>query len=335
MPNDKLARVEAFLEEHKGNRETCVMCPRACRTDRRTGVGECGEPWLPASPARIFHFGEEPPITGVRGSGTIFFSGCNLHCVFCQNFPISQLHQANRSLAIEGLADAMLELRNRGAHNVNLVTPSHYIFQFVEALKLALERGFDLPIVYNSSGYDSLPIVRRLDGIVDVWLPDAKYASDDVARRFSDAPNYVAVDRKALTEMFRQTGGRLDTDDDGIATKGMIVRHLVLPGQVENSKAVLKWIAEELSPAVHISLMSQYFPPIASPPMILSPTSTAGLPPLNTTRSRTSPNRSASRTDGSNPPKNRHHYVECVSSPSGAEDVPERSRGESDRRHPV
>lgn len=260
MDNKKLARVEAFLEEHRGNLESCVLCPRACRTDRRVAVGECGEPWLPRISSANLHFGEEPPISGTKGSGTIFFTGCNLHCVFCQNFPISQLHQANRSLTIEELSGVLLELQNRGAHNVNLVTPSHYTYQFAGALKLALERGFDIPIVYNSSGYDSLPVIRSLEGIVDVWLPDSKYASDEIAKRFSDAENYVAVNRKALTEMFRQTGGRLDTNDDGIATGGMIIRHLALPGQVENSKAVLKWIAEELSPAVHISLMSQYFP---------------------------------------------------------------------------
>lgn len=256
----KIQAVEKFLDEHAANGTSCVMCPRTCRVDRNVTTGFCGEPYLPRIASANIHTGEEPPISGTRGSGTIFFSGCNLRCVFCQNFPISQLHQANRTLTIEDLAGTMLELQSRGAHNVNLVTPSHYVYQFVEALRIAIGRGFALPVVYNSSGYDSLPVVRSLEGIVDVWLPDSKYASNEAAVRFSDAPGYVGVNRKALTEMFRQSGSSLDTDDDGIARKGMIVRHLVLPGQVENSKAVLKWLAENLSPAVHISLMSQYFP---------------------------------------------------------------------------
>ncbi len=260
METLKAARIEAFLAEHTGNRTSCVMCPRACGIDRHTAAGECGEPYQPRIASANLHFGEEPPISGTKGSGTIFFSGCNLHCVFCQNFPISQLHRANRDLDAEGLAQTLLKLQARGAHNINLVTPSHYVFQFVEALRIAVAEGLTIPIVYNSSGYDSPPVVRSLEGIVDVWLPDSKYAADETAKRFSDAPNYVAVNRKALAEMFRQCGSAIDTDGDGIIRRGMIIRHLVLPGQVENSKQVLRWIAENLSPEVHLSLMSQYFP---------------------------------------------------------------------------
>lgn len=262
MNEAKLARIERFLADHAGNVEKCVMCPRACGVDRRVELGECGEPFYPRIASANLHTGEEPPLSGKRGSGTIFFAGCNLHCVFCQNFPISQLHRANRETDAEGLAEMMLALQKRGAHNINFVTPSHYVFQIVQALKIAVERGLVIPIVYNTSGYDSLPVIRSLEGIVDIYLPDAKYADNAVAGKYSDAPNYVEVDRKVLKEMYRQTGNELiyDDIDRDIAVKGMIIRHLIIPGEVENSKRVLEWIARELSPSVHLSVMSQYFP---------------------------------------------------------------------------
>jgi putative pyruvate formate lyase activating enzyme len=180
--------------------------------------------------------------------------------MFCQNFPISQLHSAAKTLTTEGLADTMLSLQKRGAHNINLVTPSHTIYQTVAALGIAVEKGLIIPIVYNTSGYDSLPIIRGLDGIADIYLPDSKYGFDNIADEYSSAPNYTQVNRNVLIEMYRQTGPEIEVDKAGIARRGMIIRHLVLPGNTANSKAVLKWIAENLTPAIHLALMSQYFP---------------------------------------------------------------------------
>jgi putative pyruvate formate lyase activating enzyme len=236
------------------------MCPHRCMVDRHTAQGRCREPYFPRVASFNLHHGEEPPISGENGSGTIFLSGCNLNCVYCQNFPISQLHQANRDLTIEGLADVMLGLQKRGAHNINFVTPSHYLFQIVEALEIAVEKGLTIPIVYNTSGYDNVEMIRDLDGVLDIYLPDAKYLSPDVSKRYSNAADYFEVDQKVLLEMFSQTQGLLEMDESGIAFKGMVIRHLVLPGNVENSKAVLKWIAENLSSRVYISIMAQYFP---------------------------------------------------------------------------
>lgn len=223
-------------------------------------MGRCREPYLPRISSHNLHHGEEPPLSGERGSGTIFFSGCNMNCVYCQNFPISQLHQANTLMSIEDLSGIMLELQKRGAHNINWVTPSHYVYQAVAALEKALEKGLMLPIVYNSSGYDRPDVITDLEGIVDIYLPDMKYMDAETSRRYSNVANYFEMDSACLLEIFRQTGGKLALDNDGIATGGMIIRHLVLPSNLENSKKVLKWIRENLSADVHISIMAQYFP---------------------------------------------------------------------------
>ena len=260
MKSEKLKQIETFLENHRGNEECCRMCPRDCKVDRHQKVGECREPYLPRIASANVHKGEEPPISGERGSGTIFFAGCSLHCVFCQNFPISQLHQANRQLTIAELADTMITLQKRGVHNINLVTPTHYILQIVSALKIAYENGLEIPIVYNTSGYDRVEIVRDLEGIVDVYLPDIKYADDHLSMFYSSVPDYVEVNRACLSEMYRQKGVELDLDESGIIRSGMIVRHLALPTHPENSTQALKWLSENLSPKISLSLMSQYFP---------------------------------------------------------------------------
>jgi putative pyruvate formate lyase activating enzyme len=208
------------------------------------------------------HFGEEPPISGTRGSGTVFFSGCPLRCVFCQNYPISQLANGNE-VSIEWLAVRMLDLQNRGAHNINFVTPTHYVPQIVEALAVAVSRGLSIPIVYNSSGYEDLETLRLLDGVVDVYLPDMKYGDDEQAARCSSAPGYVSVNRAAVAEMYRQVGD-LFLDGEGIAVRGLIVRHLVLPGNIAGTRMVLEFVAS-LSPTVTIALMSQYFPAHEAP----------------------------------------------------------------------
>ena len=238
----------------------CRLCPRECGADRLSGEeGFCRSGDQPKVASWTLHPWEEPPISGTRGSGTIFFSGCTGRCLFCQNYPISQLGVGN-VVTVERLAEMMVELQRRGAHNVNLVTPTHFVPQILAALPPAIEMGLRLPVVYNSSGYESVEVLRLLDGVVDVWLPDAKYATDDVARRLSGFSRYVEHNHAALGEMYRQVGDELLLDDEGIAQRGLIIRHLVLPGGLAGTREVLRWIAKELSPRVHVSLMGQYFP---------------------------------------------------------------------------
>jgi putative pyruvate formate lyase activating enzyme len=204
------------------------------------------------------HFGEEPPISGKRGSGTIFFSHCNLHCIYCQNYPISQFGHGRIIQPLE-LADMMMDLQQRGCHNVNLVTPSHMVAQILEALLLAVRRGFCLPLIYNSSGYDSPKALALLDEIIDIYLPDMRYSSNESAALLSGVKDYVEVNRVAIREMHRQVGV-MQLDDTGIAVCGLLIRHLVLPHDLAGTRQTLQFIAEEISPQSHISLMSQYFP---------------------------------------------------------------------------
>jgi putative pyruvate formate lyase activating enzyme len=204
------------------------------------------------------HHGEEPPLSGTKGSGTIFLTNCNLRCVYCQNYPISQM--GNGTVRTTGeLACQMLSLQEQGCHNLNLVTPTHFVPQILKALGIARDRGFALPIVYNTGGYESLETLRLLDGIVDIYLPDMRYNDNAVALKYSDAPHYVESNRAAIREMYRQVGN-LVMDEQGIAKRGMIIRHLVLPGGLSGTEGVMKFLAEEISQDVTISLMSQYFP---------------------------------------------------------------------------
>jgi putative pyruvate formate lyase activating enzyme len=205
------------------------------------------------------HPWEEPPISGTRGSGTIFFSGCTGRCRFCQNYPISQYGYGNR-VSVERLAGMMLELQKRGCHNINFVTPTHFVPQILSAVEVAAADGLRVPLVYNTSGYERVETLRLLEGVVDVWLPDAKYASDPGAQRISGFPHYVENNRAALREIYRQVGETLVLDKEGIALRGMVVRHLVLPENLSGTAQVLRWIADELSPRLHVSLMDQYFP---------------------------------------------------------------------------
>jgi putative pyruvate formate lyase activating enzyme len=204
------------------------------------------------------HFGEEPPISGTRGSGTIFFTSCNLRCIYCQNFPISQLGNG-LEVTTQDLAEMMISLESRGCHNINLVTPSHFVPQILEALSFAWERDFDLPLVYNSSGYDSVEALKLLEGIIDVYLPDMRYSDNQVAKRLSSAQDYVEVNREAIKEMYRQVGD-LVTDAEGIAKRGLVIRHLILPHNLAGSKKTFEFIKAEISPKVYVSLMGQYFP---------------------------------------------------------------------------
>lgn len=238
---------------------SCDLCPHDCRVNRLAGeTGVCRAGWLPRIASANVHHGEEPPISGTKGSGTIFLSWCSLHCRFCQNFPISQLGNGEE-ISTRGLAERMLRLQRQGVHNINFVTPGHYLPQILAALWLAIPQGFRLPLVWNSSGYERAEVLQLLDGIVDIYLPDMKYADEEPAVRFSSAPGYRDVNRAAVLEMLRQVG-HLELDDEGIAVKGLIIRHLVLPEGSAGSRETLRWIAENLGTETHIALMNQYFP---------------------------------------------------------------------------
>ena len=247
------------IEEAKRHLSSCRLCPRYCEVDRLQGkVGFCQA----TDRVRVYkykqHFGEEPPISGTQGSGIIFFSNCTLGCYFCQNFPFSH-NQLGRDISPRTLAKMMLVLQEQGAHNINWVTPTHFIPQLLEALKLAIESGLRLPIVYNTNGFDSPEALSLLEGIVDIYLPDFKYALSEPAHKYSKARIYPDASQTAIKEMFRQVGF-LRMNEDGIATRGMIVRHLILPGQLDNTFEVLRFLAEEISPHIHLSLMTQYLP---------------------------------------------------------------------------
>jgi putative pyruvate formate lyase activating enzyme len=236
----------------------CRLCPNDCRVDRVAGEkGKCltGAEAVVASFGS--HFGEEPPLTGFRGSGTVFFSGCNLKCIYCQNFDISQLRHGTEVTPAR-LADIMLSLQAQGCHNINFVTPTHVIPTIIRALTIAAEGGLSLPLVYNSSGYDSTETLRLLDGIFDIYMPDFKYAEEKSGMRLSGIKRYPEVAQNAIREMHRQVGD-LKVDKQGIAVKGLIVRHLILPGHTDESKRVIDFI-KSLSAGTYLNLMEQYHP---------------------------------------------------------------------------
>jgi len=241
----------------------CCLCPRKCGVDRASKKGYCRSGLLAGVASHNIHFGEEPPISGTRGSGTVFFHHCTMKCLFCQNYPISQLHDFPE-VDDQGLSAMFLELQKRGAHNVNLVTPTHFVPQIVRAVRLARREGLKIPLVYNTSGYERKETIELLEGIVDIYLPDMKYADDGLAVRYSDAKDYVRNNRESVLEMYRQTGP-LVTDASGIAVRGLIIRHLVLPGAAGDSKKVLDFIASKISRDAVVSLMSQYFPAWKAP----------------------------------------------------------------------
>jgi len=242
---------------------SCDICPRECGVDRLRGkTGYCHSGWQPIVASVCDHHGEEPVLSGRRGSGTIFFGNCNLRCCYCQNHQISQNwkgQQANQT-DCHTLARHMLHLQDDlGCHNINFVSPSHFVPQIVKALLEAIPMGLEIPLVYNTNGYDSLKTLKELDGVIDIYLPDLKYASDAYAYRFSRAREYVSHSRNAIREMYRQVG-ELVVDGDGTARKGLIVRHLILPNGIAGSRESLAWLAREVSPKVAVSLMSQYHP---------------------------------------------------------------------------
>jgi putative pyruvate formate lyase activating enzyme len=268
----KVRLIDKALKVLAPHRMSCHLCPRACRVDRQMGErGFCGIGELPIVSHNCLHFGEEPPLSGYydykknmetgsrsSGSGAIFFAGCNLKCVFCQNYQIS--HQIHGSVtSIDVLASSMNSLQEKGALNINLVTPTHVILPILEALKIAYSRGLQLPLVYNTSAYESYETIAQLSGIVDIYLPDLKYFSKDIASRFSNAPDYAERASEAIREMYAQVGD-LEVDEQGNALRGMIIRHLILPTYTDDSCAILEWIAANLSTQVPVSLMSQFYP---------------------------------------------------------------------------
>ncbi|MFB0526237.1 MAG: radical SAM protein [bacterium] len=239
--------------------EKCRLCPRKCLVNRlQDEKGFCGAGKRVAVSSYNLHFGEEPPISGYRGSGTIFFTHCNLRCCFCQNYPISHLGNG-QEVEISQLAKMMVKLQKLGAHNINFVTPTHFVPQIVEALELAIREGLNIPLVYNSGGYDSVETLKLLDGVVDVYMPDAKYSNPQSARTYSRADDYFEVNKKALLEMHRQVGD-LKMDKEGIARQGLLIRHLVMPEDVVGSRKVLEFIAKNISQNTYMSIMAQYHP---------------------------------------------------------------------------
>ena len=242
---------------------SCDICPRECKVNRlENETGFCHSAYLPVVSAVCAHHGEEPAISGSRGSGTIFFGNCNMRCVYCQNYQISQnwKKQKSKEMDCHTLAENMLYLQDElGCHNINFVSPSHFVPQIIRAIVQAVPMGLRVPLVYNTNGYDSIASLKELDGIISVYLPDLRYASDNWAKKFSQTQDYVVRARQAIKEMYRQVGD-LVVDEFGLAQRGLIVRHLILPNGLANSEETLAWLAQELSPTVTVSIMSQYLP---------------------------------------------------------------------------
>ncbi|MFA5256006.1 MAG: radical SAM protein [Candidatus Omnitrophota bacterium] len=256
---NKLKLIHDAVKKFDGALKRCAICPRRCGVDRQGGKrGYCRAPINPVVYNYIQHHGEEPALSGSKGSGTIFFSYCNMKCAYCQNYQFSQLDNGEK-IAIERLASIMLDLQRSGCHNINLVSPTHYVPQILMALEIAVGKGLNIPIVYNTSGYDSPDTIKMLDGIIDIYLPDMRYSDNDMAVKYSDAPGYVEYDRSSIEEMYRQVGD-LAMDKNGIAVKGLIVRLLVLPNEVSGTKQSLKFIRERISKNTCLSIMSQYYP---------------------------------------------------------------------------
>jgi len=249
---EKVRTAEGILKE-------CTLCPRNCRVDRTSGkVGVCKTGDRPFVASWGPHFGEERPLVGRYGSGTIFFSHCNLRCIFCQNWSISHLGEGSE-ISHERLARLMIEIQEMGCHNINLVTPTHQMPMILHSIAIASEMGLNLPIVYNCGGYESIEAIRILDGVVDIYMPDFKYSDPEMAMRYSKAKDYPQVAKAAIKEMHRQVGD-LIIDERGIALRGLLVRHLVLPEGIAGTGEVVRFIAEEISKDTYINIMDQYYP---------------------------------------------------------------------------
>ena len=238
--------------------ECCTICPHNCKINRTKNPGRCKSTDKIKIALYSIHNFEEPCISGEKGSGTIFFSNCNMNCVFCQNYEISQLG-IGKEITIEELADIMIKQQEKNVQNINLVTPTSYALHIVEAIKIARKKGLKIPIVYNTNGYESVETLKLLEGYVDIYLPDLKYYYDDLAKKYSKVDNYFEIATKAIQEMYRQVGAPV-LDENGVMKKGLMIRHLILPNEVQNSKKVLKWVKENIDSNVYVSIMAQYFP---------------------------------------------------------------------------
>lgn len=239
--------------------ESCTICPHNCKVNRFKGQkGRCKcDDKLKIALASL-HMFEEPCISGTNGSGTVFFSNCNLSCIYCQNYEISQLGKG-KEISIQTLADIFLKQQEKNAHNINLVTPTMYVYQIIEAIKIARSRGLKIPIIYNSNGYENVETIKLLDGYIDVYLPDLKYYTDSLSKKYSKVNNYFEITTNAIKEMYNQVGNAT-FDDNGLIKKGVIIRHLVLPSHIQNTKNILRWIKENMPEDIYVSVMAQYFP---------------------------------------------------------------------------
>ena len=239
--------------------DECKLCPIECKINRNAGnLGRCRASNKIKIGLYSLHFDEEPCISGKTGSGTVFFSNCNLKCKFCQNYKIS-CEGKGKEITTDELSNIFIELQGKGANNINLVTATPYIIQVIEAIKIAKSNGLKIPILYNTSGYEKIETLKKLDGLIDIYLPDFKYFDNELANRLSGIKDYREITQKAIKEMYRQVG-KNEYDENGILKKGMIIRHLILPNNIQNSKNVLKWIKGNMPSDITISLMSQYFP---------------------------------------------------------------------------
>ncbi|MET0754426.1 MAG: radical SAM protein [Pyrinomonadaceae bacterium] len=250
------------VEQLESLLESCTVCPKDCGNNRlKDEIAACYSGRLPIVSSFTAHFGEEPALSGTNGAGNIFFGNCNLRCVYCQNYQISQTwkEQKKNEISHERLAEMMLELQAKGCHNIGFVSPTHFAPQLVRAILIAAENGLKLPIVYNTNAYDSVEVLKLLDGIVDVYLPDLKYADSDAGFQYSKVRDYATHARNAIKEMFRQTGDELIFDENGLLKRGLVIRLLVLPNDIAEIELNLNWIKNELSPKVAISLMAQYY----------------------------------------------------------------------------
>jgi len=251
--------IEEKIEKALHLLENCRVCPRNCGTHRKTNHdGFCHAGFLPVVSSYAPHFGEEKPLVGTNGSGTIFFTHCNLKCAFCQNYSISHLGEGHE-VSFERLAGMMLELQGLGCHNINFVSPSHYVPQILKALPTAISNGLSIPLVYNTGGYDSIETLELLDGVIDIYMPDFKFIRSDVADDLMQAPDYPQIVKSALVEMHRQVG-ELTLDKNGIACRGLLVRHLVLPKRLAGTKKAMEFLTKKISPDTYVNIMAQYHP---------------------------------------------------------------------------
>lgn len=249
---DKIAKAQRLLE-------SCSVCPRDCKVNRKKGeTGFCRAGFLPKVSSSSPHFGEEQPLVGIHGSGTIFLTHCNLGCLFCQNYSISHLDEG-KEISIEQLSRMMVTMQSLNCHNINFVSPTHYVPQILAALPYAIALGLSVPLVYNTGGYDSVETLELLDGIFDIYMPDFKYSTEEIAEEYSQARDYPRVAKQAIKEMFRQVGD-LVLDDRGIALRGLLIRHLVLPSGLAGTQNVMQFLSQDISKNTYVNIMAQYYP---------------------------------------------------------------------------